>query len=429
MKSVLPQSNENFDATKRQASWQTVSRLQIGDVIGVGILAIGAGYAQFGWVLSILFTVGFLPMTIYFAILLWEARNEYPECTTMTEMANATVKNKWFTGFVAFSVYALLALILGVYIGSLADALQGVFYDTSICRYQWGLIAGLALIPFSQIQTLNGTRWLLILNNACIVITVMMVVGYAIYDMSLNGTTGETSVWPSPTLSWQGVFGGLSTFVFAYNGMIIYLEFMAEMKEPKDWPKTFSISGPFQVGLYAVVGITGYIYKGSSILNGSGNLVDVIPHGAYYRIVQLMLFTYMYIAYLIKSTILTQVLSEVTLKAFGKNAISPNRLRWFAFSMLTLLISYILGMMVPIFSQLISIAGSLFVPLTGIHYPIIFVYYARKTNGKTTHLFEKILVAVFFVGFTGFVIAGTAANLWTIIESYNSVSPFACPSI
>jgi len=204
---------------------------------------------------------------------------------------------------------------------------------------------------------------------------------------------------------------------------------MAEMKEPRDWPKTFSISGPFQVGLYAIVGITGYIYKGSSILNGSGNLVDVIPHGAYYRIVQLMLFTYMYIAYLIKYTILTRVLSEVTHKAFGKNNMSPSKCHWFAFSMLTLLISYLLGMMVPIFSQLISIAGSLFVPLTGVHYPIIFVYYARKANGKTTHLFEKMFLAISFVCFTGFVIVGTAANLWTIIDSYNSVSPFACPAI
>merc|ERR1712228_663775 len=54
-----------------------------------------------------------------------------------------------------------------------------------------------------------------------------------------------------------------SKIAFSYAGQFIYLEIMAEMKEKKDFPKTFAFTGPYQVGLYLIVGCVGYHYKGS----------------------------------------------------------------------------------------------------------------------------------------------------------------------
>ena len=55
--------------------------------------------------------------------------------------------------------------------------------------------------------------------------------------------------------------------------------FTRTLPPPQDFPKTFLIAGPYQVFMYALVGITGYYYKGDAV---TGFIIDNIPTGAAY---------------------------------------------------------------------------------------------------------------------------------------------------
>ena len=54
-------------------------------------------------------------------------------------------------------------------------------------------------------------------------------------------------------LQFTTVFGAASNLVYAYAGMWMYHEMMAEMEAPADFPKAFAVSGPIMVSLYLLV--------------------------------------------------------------------------------------------------------------------------------------------------------------------------------
>ena len=84
-------------------------------------------------------------------------------------------------------------------------------------------------------------------------------------------------------LDAMAVFNGATNLVYAYAGMWMYFEIMAEMAEPADFPKAFLISGPIMVSLYLLVACVGYYYLGE---DASGSLVENLPTGPAYRAAQ-----------------------------------------------------------------------------------------------------------------------------------------------
>mmetsp|Transcript_7429 Transcript_7429/g.11952 ORF Transcript_7429/g.11952 Transcript_7429/m.11952 type:complete len:447 (+) Transcript_7429:608-1948(+) len=412
----------------RQATWLTVSKLQIGDMIGVGVLAMGSAFAQLGWVLGIIFCLGFLPLNIYLSLLMWEARNVHPRATSLVLMSKATIGNKVFTTVTLVSLYLLILLIEASYIIQLALSLADIFHNAvDICSYWWSIICCLLLaVPMMTIRTLNGARWFLWVNCLCILVTVLISVGYILGQLAKYGpspkNTGSDVV---PAMTWRSFFGGFSQIAFAYNGMVIYLEMMAEMKRPEDWPKTFTVSGPFQLILYLLVGISAYVYLGAAA-NGD-SLLAYLPVGSAISIVaNVLLFSYLCVAYLIKGNIMTRVFHQAmfpqTLNA--RTSVSYAHHALSAFIVIT--ITYLIANGVPIFTDLIAITGSLLVPITGFIMPVTFVWYSRRQTGIATSRIEGCAFIVILVVFTVLTFVGTAANVVNIIESYKAQKPFSC---
>merc|ERR1719473_343580 len=95
--------------------------------------------------------------------------------------------------------------------------------------------------------------------------------------------------------------------VYAYGGNWMYFEIMSEMKEPKDFPKAYSVNGPLQLGFYLIAGLVGYAYRGDQ---AKAYLLDELEFGTGFRVASLMLFLHVLITYSIKSTVLKAPVSE-----------------------------------------------------------------------------------------------------------------------
>mmetsp|Transcript_5930 Transcript_5930/g.10310 ORF Transcript_5930/g.10310 Transcript_5930/m.10310 type:complete len:453 (+) Transcript_5930:28-1386(+) len=415
----------------RNAHWLTVSKLQIGDMIGVGVLAIGSAFANLGWVLGLVFSIGFLPLNIYLSLLMWEARNIHPKATSFPLMAKATINNKGFTLVTLLSLYLLILLIEGSYLIQLGASLSDIAYGNDICKYWWSIIVcAFLMLPMLMVRTLNSARWFLWVNCACILVTVLIVVGYILAQLSEHGKSPEnvsgTDVIPAD-MTWKTFFGGFSTLAFAYNGMIIYLEMMAEMKKPEDWPKTFTVSGPFQIILYLLVGVSAYIYLGAAANNGGGSLLDYLPKGSAISVVSnVLLFLYLSVAYLIKGNIMTRVFHNAMFPKTLNHRTRESYVHHSISATLVIVITYLIANAVPIFSQLIQITGSLLVPITGFIMPITFVWYSRKSVGIRTSNLEKVGFVLILIVFITLTIVGTLANVLSIIDTYKSSPPFTC---
>ena len=55
----------------------------------------------------------------------------------------------------------------------------------------------------------------------------------------------------------------------------------AEMKNPARFPVVFAVTGPYQVGVYAIVSMTSYAYLGTNV---SGFVIAVLPFNGLMRV-------------------------------------------------------------------------------------------------------------------------------------------------
>lgn len=211
-------------APPRLAKWSTISQLLIADIVGPAVMAVTNAFAALGWVMGIIFCVLMLPLNIYCGLLVWHAQvQEHPGTLTLADVSHAALGSAgyWLAGV---SVYSFIVMVLGFYVLTLGECLQLLFYRTTLSSRLWSLIGAAALLPLTQLRTLNGTRLLLLINNITLIACVVSVLvhlwsGGAIAD----GYAGSTAL-VAKDLSWRSFASGLSTLAFAYVGVLLYPE-------------------------------------------------------------------------------------------------------------------------------------------------------------------------------------------------------------
>lgn len=419
-------------APPRHATWVTASQLIIADVIGIGIMGMAEAFAELGWVLGITFCVLMLPLNLYCGMITWEAQVDlFPSTYTMADIARQALGpgGYWFTGLV---VYSFIFFVLGEYVLSLGLCLEQFFYTVHVERHLWTLAGAAALWPFTQIRTLNGTRWLLWINTGTIVAAVAMSLGHLLAGGEVHGTRGPTALIASE-LSWRSLTSGLSKFAFAYVGVIMYPEITSEMVEPRDFPKALYMGAPFQLISFLSVGCIGYAYLGAG---ADGLLINVIPPGPLSSLTALCLFVHVVITYLIKGTVLARachrLLSPSTTNDYGLHG----SLVWLGITTGVLVACSGVALAVPFFDDLASLLGSLQTPIGGFCLPVLFMCSGYRLLGKDIgeagliatkptsiwlYLQYSLLGAIFLFG-VAFCVLGTAATSMSIVERWQNMT-------
>ena len=153
-----------------------------------------------------------------------------------------------------------------------------------------------------------------------------IVIGQLIGEGPCTDATHFT--WPS-TFDFTVVLGAITNIVYAYAGHWMYFEIMAEMREPKDFPKIFIVNGcvdstktrntdvgvnqcgcgcgcffvwcvcrPVMVLMYLLVACTGYYFSGNLTPANFVDSIDFAPTSLF--TVSVMLFVHVAFVYFVK---------------------------------------------------------------------------------------------------------------------------------
>jgi len=408
-------------APEAHATWVTAGQLMVADIVGVGVLSLPSAMAQLGWFMGPLFIVLFFPLNYYTGILLWRVRLLKKSSLTYMDMALATHGEK-LAKFSAFIVYLHIWLTLGDYLLVLGESLGLLFYDTSFCKREWVFIGAITLLPFCQLRSLNETKWLCWLNMFTITATIATALGYLISqgtDVTLL-PDGEPEGIPH-ALTYLSFATAFSKIAFAYAGQFLYLEIMAEMSQPKDFPKAFILAGPYQVGMYLISGCIGYAYKGQ---NAQGLMINFIPQNGWLRLASAFLFIHMIVTYLIKATVLSRALHRSVSPKNLNDTGFRGKLEWFFATLAVMISCIIVANTIPFFDPLTGLIGASFVPIACWNLPIIYYYYS--SNEPIPKIERPLLVFVFVLGIV-LTIVGTYSNMKDIVESWEEYgAPWTC---
>jgi len=197
---------------------------------------------------------------------------------------------------------------------------------------------------------------------------------------------------------------------------------MAEMSQIIDFPKSFILSGPYQVGMYVISASIGYAYKGQ---NAQGLIINWIPRNYWLQIASLLLFIHMVVAYTIKNHVLCRALH----RAFSPKTINHKTFKgtsiWGFCTLIITLSAMAIANTIPFFNSLTGLIGATLTPMTVIILPIS--YYYLCFGKQQTSIIEKLFLFFLFILGIAFTISGTYSNMKDIVQSWDTYgAPWSC---
>jgi amino acid permease len=418
----------------KTASWRTAGLLMIADVVGAGVMGLATAFAQLGWVLSLLSICVWYAANMWVGMLLVEAKEAWPHCESFMELAGAAFgrRARMLTGL---AVYSFLGMVLGDYLLIIGETLEMMFYDPTSpgvrCGPIWTTFGAMFLVPLAQIRLLSLTRFLMIVNVITLVGSVVVCLvaitqenTHAKATNSANTTAIVTEAVAS-NLTIMSFFHSQALFAFAYMGVFIYLEIIAEMREPAEFKYSLLwLSGPFQFCMYLLTGAWGYGIIGSG---ANGLLIKQMPKGLPYRFAAFLLFVHMLLTFLVKGTILSRAIHSFISPESAKDFSRPEANRvYFSVSLGVVFFTLVIANLIPFFDDLTSLLGAFQTPFIGFLLPIWFAYKARKNLNRVTSSKEFYAIVAITVFMILLFFIGIVTSFVNIVNRWNSYgSPFA----
>lgn len=341
------------------------------------------------------------PIAIYTGVLMSRTRNmlaaqQGHEPLTMGEAARLTLGGHKAATAIYSVVYGFGFLGQASYLLVLGQTLQGIFYEYELCLPHAILASCGICLPFvMSVRHLADSVWLCFVNLLTILVVLMIVMGQLAHNGRREGV--QTFLF-AEDLTVFTVFGAITNILLSYTGHWLYFELMAEMHEPEEFPRVFSINAPVQVSLYLLVACWGYYYAGNT---AAGYFLDNLPNGMAYQLASGLLFVHVIVAFLIKNVVLSRFLHGL---------ISPSRVskRWsepgggrahaehVCCAVLVLVACFLMANVVPFFMEFLGLIGGFLSGPISFILPMVFYAVAqrRMSEGVTGFVEENVDVDI-----------------------------------
>lgn len=232
-------------AKPRGSHWILTSSLVVSDVIGSGVLALPSAVAALGWVPGMSLLVVFGYMSLYTGLLLGRLHCRYPNVHSYGDLAHVFAGERgrkvaaFFANLQMFGLVAVFLLAMELFTRQTLEALG----RSSACfPVVVGAISLVCLLP-AQLRTMEGVGKLsvpafvaLYASLACFLLALFGgSTGIAVFDALRGGRTRAFGA------NFVRFVLGASNMVLTFSGHVMYLELIADMQEPKIWPRALKM--------------------------------------------------------------------------------------------------------------------------------------------------------------------------------------------
>jgi len=413
-------------ARVKRVSWFMTSVLLMADVMGTGVLSLPSAASSIGWVLTCFSLVVFALCATYSGILLSNVRNDFfPSATSYAEVAA-------LTGGAAFGTFTKMAILvnwgalLPYFLISLSESIALI--DPRLCQWQSSLI-GLALLLLPcQARTMHYISFLAVPSTLAILVSVACALA------TLENLHAPTTAGPAPDQGFLQVYSAFSSFIFAYQGQSIFLEFMREMRDSTAFPRSATCAYLIMMLVYALTALTAYGLQGRAV---SGFLPASMPDGGLKQFVGVCLVFHVTIAYVVTQQPFVRFFHAWLFPATVDEESHRARLHWTCIYGSYLIFAYLVANAIPFFAVVQELIGALLGAPIVFGWPAaFFVAACRSQVDSWRALPEKMgwghaaLCALFLlVAFPLFTILGTIGAVEDAVDAIKaSGAPFTCAS-
>ncbi|KAI9669886.1 MAG: hypothetical protein M1831_006921 [Alyxoria varia] len=403
-------------------------------------------YAILGLVPGLILTLFVAATVLYTSLTVWEFSMRHPEVRDVCDIGQMLFGNyRWAWYFTAVMFIGNNTFIMAFHcvVGSeyLNTMIGGAGACTAGLSFAWAALSWICSLP----RTFNT---LSILGAATAVFTFISVLLAAVfaavedhpagYDKALYGDPQVLAVAAAGTTFVDGMSAFLN-ISYTFIGQITLPSFIAEMKEPKDFPKALWTVTIAEIILFSVCGSVTYAYTGTqyNVSPAFGALGNTVY--------QKVSFSFMIPTLIFLGVLYASVSARfIFFNAFqGTRHINSHTFigwgGWTGILGVLWILAFIIAEVIPFFSSLLSVMSSLFDSFFGFIFWGVAYMRMRKADFGPTYWkirgirgFVGITINVILIGIgIFFLTVGTYASVETIIQGYEEGEfggPFTCVS-
>lgn len=429
----------------RTCSWQKTAGLLFSEYIVLSIMSFPWSYSLLGLVPGLILTAVVAGLVLYTSLVLWEFCLRHPEVRDVCDLGQMLWWNQkwaWWWTAIMFTlnntfIQALHVLVGAIYMNTMTEADTIRACRTVLFAAIVAIISWLGSLP----RTFNMLSKLGFGSAFFTFISVLLATVFAGVEGKPAGypEQGEPiiSIWTPKSTT---LVTGMSAFMnmsYTFIGQTTLPSFIAEMRDPRDFPKALWACTIAEIITFSIVGAVIYVYTGNQymVTPAFGVLNDTYKKVSYSFMIPTIIFVGCLYASVTCRFIFFRMfkdskhLTEHTFKGWF----------WWGFSLLiSWIASFIIAEVIPFFSSLLSVMSSLFNCWFGFIFWGLAYFRMRNADlkiGKTRQpIIDKLLVVLnAIIILTGFLYLtlGTYVSVQGIIDQYeagNVGGVFSCKS-
>ena len=266
-------------------TWLGTTVLMLKVCVGLGVLSIPSAFDTLGMIPGVICLLAIGGIVTWSSYMVGVFKIKHPEIYGIDDtgaLLFGPVGRYIFGGaFCLTYIFVAGSGMLSISIGLNAVSGHGT------CTAVFVAVAAIASVGLGSIRTLGKLQWLAWIGVVSIIVAVfILTVAVGVQDRPADAPT--SSEWKS---DWK-LFGAptfleaataLTTFVFAYAGTPTFFGVVAEMRNPREYPKALILCQSVMTTMYLVIGIVVYYYCGTFVaspaLGSAGTLFKKVCYG------------------------------------------------------------------------------------------------------------------------------------------------------
>ncbi|KAJ5149890.1 Amino acid transporter transmembrane [Penicillium atrosanguineum] len=341
---------ENAEIKYKVLKWWQGGLLMVAETISLGILSLPAAMAGLGLVPALIVLIGMGLLATYTGYLIGKFKQMHPHISSMAD-AGEVLMGRFGRELFGTAQLLFLIFIMASHILTFTVALNTITGHAT-CSIVFGIVGMVISCLMSLPRTLAKVSWLSLVSFVSIFSAVMITM------IAVGIQNPNAIVHPTVETNLITGFTAASNIAFSYASHNTFFTFIAELKDPKDFPKALALLQTVDMTLYIVASVVIYRFTGADVaspaLGSADSLISKIAYG--------IALPTIVIAGVINSHVAAK---SIYIRVFaGTDRMHKSDLvavgSWIAISFSLWLIAWIIASAIPVFSDLLSLITALF---------------------------------------------------------------------
>lgn len=421
----------------RSCSWQKTAALLFSEYICLAIMSFPWSYSVLGIVPGIICTLAIASTVLYTSTILWRYCLKHPEVRDICDIG----KKLFGDAAWAYNVTATFFILNNIFIQGLhvlvGAKLLNTLTNSSQCSVVFAAIFAITCLIFSMPRTFSQLSRLGTFSAVTMGLAVLLAIIFAgIQDHPFGYIEGDEptfTAFPAPGTTFVSGMSAFLNIMFTFCGQVCLPSFIAEMENPKDFPKALWAVTIAEIVVFSLCGALVYSFVGNQYMTSPafGSLQPLYKKIAFSFAIPTLIFLGSLYSVVTARFLFVRVFEN------SRHRYSNTFIGWFGWIgiLVTLwALAFVIAEVIPFFSDILSLVSSLFNGWFGYIFWAMAYLQMNPGQQKWNGISKKFqtLLCYFFIALGLYILfGGTYTSVQSIIDSFHNSNVngvFTCAS-